>query len=110
MEQHPKPGSGKQRPKLTAVVGQKYRIVVPQHIREELGIKEGDTLLSFVEDGRWIIMTKAQARKRMEKAIQEHPEAANMVELLYQDRREDFKKEEREEAEALERYRESHGG
>lgn len=41
----------------TLRVGPKGRVVIPQGIREALGIQEGDTILVRLEDGRAVLET-----------------------------------------------------
>ena len=38
-----------------ALIGKRYTLVIPKPVREEMGLREGQRVLMYVEDGKLII-------------------------------------------------------
>jgi AbrB family looped-hinge helix DNA binding protein len=72
-------------------VGPQGRIVVPVEARRELGIKPGDQLVAFVENGKLIIQTREETEREL-LAMFEHVEGS-MSEQLIRERREEARRE-----------------
>jgi AbrB family looped-hinge helix DNA binding protein len=83
-------------PKNALVVDERGRVVIPHHIRKELGIKEGDTLIALLERGRLFLLTREQAIHRVREIFSEVPPEVSLVDQLLTERREDAEKEEEE--------------
>jgi AbrB family looped-hinge helix DNA binding protein len=52
-------------------VGRRYTVVVPKHLREKLGLKEGDLLRIRIEEGKLILERVANPFKVLEEIIGE---------------------------------------
>jgi len=46
-------------------LGRQGRLVIPAELRAELGVKPGDDLVAFVEDGRLIVQTREQTLREL---------------------------------------------
>jgi AbrB family looped-hinge helix DNA binding protein len=46
-------------------LGPQGRLVIPADLRAELGVKPGDDLVAFVEDGRLIVQTREQTMQEL---------------------------------------------
>ncbi len=49
-------------------LGSQGRVVIPSRMRRTLGLREGETLIAYVEDGRLVLET----RRHILKLLQEH--------------------------------------
>ena len=85
----------------TALVGKQGRIVIPAEVRKQLGIKEGDVLSLWVENGRLNLATSGYLEAALEAFRKGIPEGASLVDDLLQERRREFLKEEKEWRESL---------
>lgn len=75
-------------------LGKQGRLVIPAHLREELGYKEGDTLIARVEDGRLVLETREQILKRLKDYVRAHvPPGVSLVDELLAERRAEAQKE-----------------
>lgn len=75
-------------------VGKQGRLVIPAHIREELGLKEGDRLIAFLEDGRLTLDTPEHALKHLQKLLKSTvPPGVSVVDEFLAWRREEARKE-----------------
>lgn len=53
------------------VVNRDGRVLIPAHVRRELGLSSGSTLLLSVEDGRMVMESRQQLIARMRREIAE---------------------------------------
>lgn len=75
-------------------IGGQGRIVIPAHLREELGLKEGNTLIARVEDGRLVLETRETILKRLKDYVRAHiPPGVSLVDELLAERRAEAQKE-----------------
>ncbi len=65
------------------------RTVIPATLREQLGIKDGDQLLSEIHDGALVVTTRtAQLRKAQARFQQHHPsDTPSLADELIAERR-----------------------
>lgn len=79
---------------VRAQIGEKGRLVIPAAIREELGIKPGDTVELRVEDHEVRISTRRARIKRAQERVRQFvPEGVLLSEELSAERREAAKHE-----------------
>lgn len=72
----------------TVRVGKQGRFVLPAQQRRELGLSEGDELLSHVEDGRLILETRELLIDELQELVGSHvPDGVSLAEELIQERR-----------------------
>lgn len=75
-------------------VGGQGRIVIPAHLREALGLKEGDTLIARVQDRRLVLETSEQILRRLQEYVRSHvPPGVSLVDELLAERRAEARKE-----------------
>ena len=75
-------------------LGKQGRVVIPAHLREALGLKEGDALIARVEDGKLVMETPEQALARFRAYVRSHvPPGVSLVDELIAERREEARKE-----------------
>lgn len=75
------------------------RIVIPAGLRQECGLKAGDSLKISYIDGKLVISSPQMALRYLQQLVKEHCSDTDMVEELFKMRREEFAQEERELAE-----------
>lgn len=64
------------------------RVVIPQEIRQALGVKEGDSLLIEFVDGEARISTRATRLKRAQALVRKYvPEGVSLADELIAERR-----------------------
>ncbi len=80
----------------TIRVGNQGRIVIPAEIRDALEIRDGDTIVATVEDGRLILATPRAILAAAQAAFDEIPHSVSLVDELLRERREDARQEQRE--------------
>ncbi|MBI4312160.1 MAG: AbrB/MazE/SpoVT family DNA-binding domain-containing protein [Chloroflexi bacterium] len=79
-------------------LGKQGRLVIPAHLREELGYKEGDKLIARVEDGKLVLETPEHALARIRAYVRSHvPPGVSLADELIAERREEARKEAEEE-------------
>ncbi len=89
-----------EQPVRVVTLGPQGRLVVPAPLREAMGLKEGDQLVTGIEDGRLVMETRANVLRRLQEHLKATaPPGASLVDELIADRREEARTE-REEAEA----------
>lgn len=73
------------------------RIVIPAEFRQKLGLKTGDELLVFLDDGQLKIMTPARALKRAQELVRRYiPPGVSLADELIRERRAEAAREEEE--------------
>jgi AbrB family looped-hinge helix DNA binding protein len=93
----------------TYKVDNQGRIVIPSSFRESQGIKAGTELVVLEEDGRLLVMTRAQAIREAQEIIRKSvPAGVSLVDDLLKERRREVAKEQREERQA-QRLQRRHG-
>ena len=84
---------GTQAAMSTMRVGRKGRAVIPQEVREALGIHEGDTLLVYVEDGRAVLETWDAAERELFAVVDRVAAGRSLSEELIAERRAEARRE-----------------
>jgi len=75
-------------------------VVIPAHLRRELGLEPGETLMAHVESGRLVLERRGEILSRLRSELREAtPPGTSMVDELLAERR----REARREAAELER-------
>ena len=73
----------------TMRVGEKGRTVLPAELRGAAHIREGDTLVARLEDGRVVIETRDSVRARIRAAAQAARADGQVVDRFLADRRDE---------------------
>ena len=75
-------------------VGPHGTVRLPDDLRRELAVKEGDTLIASVDDGELRLLTIPAAVRRAQAIVREVvPEGVNLVDELLADRRREVERE-----------------
>jgi AbrB family looped-hinge helix DNA binding protein len=78
-----------------ARVGSAGEIILPRHIREAMGLSEGDALVTSLEDGELRLMTLPVAVRKAQAIVRKYvPEGVSLVDELLEDRRREVEREE----------------
>ena len=78
-------------------LGPDGRVVIPAAFREALGLKEGDTLMSSIDQGELRFLTVQAAVRRAQAMLRQFvPEGVSLVDELIEDRRREVEQEERD--------------
>ena len=63
-------------------------VVIPEELRDALGIRPGDRVLLVIEDGELRVFTPAQGIKRAQELVRRYvPEGVSLVDELIAERR-----------------------
>ena len=87
------PSVAARRQRTAVRIGPKGRIVIPQALREALGLREGDTLVAHAEDGRLVLETRAAIRARIRQRLAAVPKDQLLSEELIAERRAEARRE-----------------
>ncbi len=74
-------------------VGVQGRVVIPAHLRRALGIRPGQVLLAWAEDGRLVLERPEQVLSRLFARFEAVPPGVSLADELIADRREAARKE-----------------
>lgn len=74
-------------------VGPQGRVVIPAHIRKELSINVGQTLIARVEDGQLVLEKRENVLTRLQSMFTEASRGVSLAEQLVSDRREEARRE-----------------
>lgn len=77
----------------TMRVGPKGRVVIPQGVREALGIREGDTVLIRVEDGRAVLETWEAVERELFALVDQVAGGRSLSDELLAERRAEARRE-----------------
>ena len=70
------------------------KVVLPVHMREALGLQEGDKLIASLEDGEVRLSTVPAAIRRVQALVRQFvPEGVSLVDELLEDRRREVERE-----------------
>jgi AbrB family looped-hinge helix DNA binding protein len=88
------------KPKVAAgshvTVGPQGRIVIPVHIRKELGLEPGADLVAYVEDGRLMFETRESLWRRIKTLFAHVPPDVSLADELIAERRAEARREDAE--------------
>jgi AbrB family looped-hinge helix DNA binding protein len=88
-------GAGEGRP-VKVRVGPNGQVNLPAAFRDELGFKEGSSLVAVLEDGGIRLLPMAAAVRRAQAMVRKFiPEGVSLVDALIEDRREEAEREQR---------------
>jgi AbrB family looped-hinge helix DNA binding protein len=85
-------------------VGRQGRIVIPAQLREELGLREGETLNARVEDDRLVLESRLAVFERLRREFRAGAKGRDLVAELIAERRTEARREEEE----LDEFRRRH--
>ena len=74
-------------------VGPQGRVVIPAHLRRELGIHPGETLLARIEEGRLVLERPEQVLARLRERFALVPPEVSLADELISQRKEEAKRE-----------------
>jgi AbrB family looped-hinge helix DNA binding protein len=74
-------------------VGAQGRVVIPAHIRKELDISAGETLIARVEDGKLVLEKRENILARLQGMFTKASRGASLVDELIAERREEARRE-----------------
>ena len=74
-------------------VGPQGRVVIPAHMRRELGIRPGETLVAHVEDGRLVLEKPEQILARLQAMFARIPPEISLVDELIAERKREAQRE-----------------
>jgi AbrB family looped-hinge helix DNA binding protein len=75
-------------------IGPEGRIVIPAGFREQLGLKDNDSLLASLEDGEIRLLTMSAAVRRAQRMVRQAvPEGVSLVDELIAERRREAERE-----------------
>ncbi len=78
----------------TVRVGKQGRVVLPAKQRQELGLSEGDELLSHVENGRLIFESREMLMRELQEGVSSNvPDGVSLAEELIKERRQEAKQD-----------------
>jgi AbrB family looped-hinge helix DNA binding protein len=83
----------------TVTINSQGRVVLPAHLRRELGLTPGSVLIAYVEDGRIVLETRLNALRRVQAYVSSRvPAGVSLVDELIAERRAEAAKEAAEDA------------
>jgi AbrB family looped-hinge helix DNA binding protein len=83
----------------TVTINSQGRVVLPAHLRRELGLTPGSELIAYLEDGRIVLETREHALRRVQAYVTSRvPAGVSLVGELIAERRADAAKEATEDA------------
>ncbi len=75
-------------------VGKQGRVVLPAKQRRELGLSEGDELLSRIQDGRLIFESRELLVRELQEQVGSHvPDGVSLAEELIKERRREARRD-----------------
>lgn len=70
------------------------RVLIPQELREQLGVNEGDLLVGELVDGQLTLMSRATALRKAQELVRQYvPAGVSLVDELIAERRADAARE-----------------
>lgn len=79
------------------IVGSQGEVLLPDKVRQELGLRSGETLLVSVEDDEIRLTTVSAAIRKVQAAVRQYvPDSVSLVDELLDDRRREIESESKE--------------